>query len=306
MIFISIPPLTPARLISAWAARQKVPVVADIIDPWPDALFMREKGLKALLFRALVMPLSAKLKRTLSAVSGVTAISRVYLEWARGKVPGSVPGAFFYPAVRFREIQAQLAGSAGASGENAAGANGELSIIYAGSLESSYDIPAIIGASQIMEKKHPGRTRFIIAGKGSQEELVRSAVERSTNLEYVGRVGSEELLELFSTCQVGLIQHKPGATQTVTYKLFDYLGAGLTVINSLKSEMVKIIHEHRVGFNHRPGDAGALAERLERFLEDPELLAEYRKNALQLTAEQGDAGVVYDRLAQFLEQVSSS
>ena len=308
VIFISIPPLTPARRITSWAAGQRIPVVVDIIDPWPDAFFRRVKGFRAPLYRIMVFPLSLKLRGILAGISGVTAISREYLDWARQRVPGpgrnSLPGGVFYPAVRFSEIRERLSALGAVPGNGQGTGEETLGLIYAGSLESSYDIPAITGAAEILETRYPGRTRFVIAGKGSQESLVRSAGQRLANLEYAGRVGQEELLSLFSRCQVGLIQHRPGATQTVTYKLFDYLGAGLAVINSLQSEMVEIIRDHGVGMNHEPGNPEALAGCVERFLDDPGLLGQCRSKALELTAARGDAPVVYGELARFLERVA--
>lgn len=302
LIFISLPPLSPVQKIATWARKQKIPVVVDIIDPWPDAFYTREKGMKAVLFKVLMLPFILKLHRILHQVTGITAISKTYVNWARSKTGNQIPGASFYPAVRFREIQEQLS----ATSQGARQENGILRVIYAGSLESSYDIPTILRASEILHAKHPGRIQFIIAGKGSQEELIRRAMKDLPNLEYRGRVDQQELLQLFSRSHVGLIQHKPGATQTVTYKLFDYLGAGLPIINSLKSEMAEIISENGVGFNHEPGDAGALASGVEQFYSDRKLLREFRENALKYTSEKGDAEVVYGELTRFLEEMNSN
>jgi glycosyltransferase involved in cell wall biosynthesis len=93
-------------------------------------------------------------------------------------------------------------------------------------------------------------------------------------------------------------------TQTVTYKLFNYLSAGLPVLNSLQSEMVDIIRDNEVGLSNREGDVGKLVENIERFLQDEALLKQYKENALALTAREGDAPVVYERLVQFLEAVA--
>jgi len=68
---------------------------------------------------------------------------------------------------------------------------------------------------------------------------------------------------------------------------------------------VEIISEHGVGMNHQPGSPEALAGCVERFLDDPGLLGQCRKKALELTAARGDAPVVYGELARFLERVAA-
>jgi glycosyltransferase involved in cell wall biosynthesis len=93
-------------------------------------------------------------------------------------------------------------------------------------------------------------------------------------------------------------------TQTVTYKLFSYLGAGLPVLNSLQSEMVNIVIDYEVGLNNKEGDYQTLAANIEFFLQNPDKLATYKANALQLTALKGDTKIVYDNLVDYLERIA--
>ena len=302
IILISLPPLSSADKLSSWAKKQGIPLVVDIIDPWPDALFTRLLGWKSLLYRVLAIPLGVKLKRILKKVSGITAISSAYIDWARTKSRHQKPLNFYYPAVKFKDIQEQLSEISKVEVRD----NHVLNIVYAGSLESSYDIPTILEASQILETKHPGKTRFHIAGKGSQEDLIRSSLSKMPNLSFVGRLGRKDLIRLFYHADIGLIQHVKGATQTVTYKFFDYLGAGLPVINSLKSEIQDLILENKVGFNHEPGDALELAHCVEHFITDKQLLTSYKQNALKVTSQLGDSDVIYGKMIIFLEQIFQS
>ena len=91
-----------------------------------------------------------------------------------------------------------------------------------------------------------------------------------------------------------------GATQSVTYKLFDYLSAGLPVLNSLMSEMATLISQHEVGLNNQPGDAQTLARGIMQYLDVPGMLERQKANALAFTAAEGDNEVVYGRIVTFL------
>ena len=99
-------------------------------------------------------------------------------------------------------------------------------MLYAGSLASSYDIPTILKAAEILEIKYPQKTEFVITGNGSQKYLIQEAEKRLKNVRYLGWVSKEELMKQYFLADLGLMQHKNSFTQTVTSKFFRYLGAG--------------------------------------------------------------------------------
>jgi len=300
VVFVSMPPLSAAERVVAWGKTHGVPVVIDIIDPWPDSFIkdVPEQGKEAA--RLALTPFYHRLKKFLRNCSGLTAISKGYLDWALAFYPDVPYKAYFYPAADLQEVQNSIR----AYQREMDCSEDVLRLIYAGSMASSYDIPSILKAAEQMHKRHPGRTEFVIAGTGPQRPLVEEFLQRLPNLKYLGWVGKEELRRQYAQCDLGLIQHMNSLTQTVTYKLFNYLSAGLPVLNSLQSEMVDIIRDNEVGLSNKEGDVKKLVENIERFLKDKALLEQYKENALELTAREGDAPVVYERLVEFLEAVA--
>ncbi len=301
IIYISLPPLSTVQAICKWAKEHNIPVVVDIIDPWP-AVFLKAfptpvKGAG----KILLSPFYKKLSYILNNCAAVTAISKQYTDWTTTFYNKPRPTAYFYPAIQFAEVKEAFKALATTTPKP----TDKLRIIYAGSLASSYDIPTILGAAAIIEQKYPGKTEFLIAGTGTQEDLVKAKEKELSNIKYLGWLGQDQINTQFYLADIGLTQHVPGATQSVTYKLFDYLGAGLPILNSLVSEMAAIIEDNKVGFNNISGDPASLAQNVERFLTDPSLLPAYKSNALKLTAEQGDAQVVYSKLVHFIEQFAA-
>lgn len=300
VIFVSMPPLSVADRVTNWAAARGIPVILDVIDPWPDSFIkdvpMQLKGAA----RWAILPFARKLKRALRNCAGLSAISREYIKWALSYADNKdLRTAYFYPAVDFagiREELDQLRRSNVPTGD-------KLRLIYAGSLASSYDIGCILEAARRLHQQYPGRTEFVIAGTGPQEAEIEKFRDLP-NLAYLGWLQREELIRQYYLSDLGFIQHKNSLTQTVTYKLFSYLSAGLPVLNSLQSEMVEIIEEHEVGLNNKEGDVAQLVRNIEVFLRDSAKLEQYKKNALRLTAEQGDVVVVYDRLVSYLEEIA--
>jgi len=81
----------------------------------------------------------------------------------------------------------------------------------------------------------------------------------------------------------------------VTYKLFEYLAAGLPVVCSLDGEMGEMIRREEVGVSYRAGDAADLARVLGRLAADREELARMATRARRLAEASGDARRVYGR-----------
>jgi glycosyltransferase involved in cell wall biosynthesis len=185
-----------------------------------------------------------------------------------------------------------------------------LRIIYVGSLGSSYDIPVIVKAAAVLDEKYPNKTEFIIAGAGPQANIAKDYEKKLNNLKFLGRISDEELMRQYYLSDLGLLQHKNNLTQTVTYKLFSYLSAGLPILNSLQSEMVDIIESNKVGMNNTNGDVDALVGNIESFLFDREKLNRYKRNSVDLTRRKGDSAKVYseliDLMESFAEKVSTS
>ena len=300
VIFASMPPLSSAERVVRWGKANDVPVITDIIDPWPDSYIKDVPSFLKPAARLVIRPSYSKLRQILENSTAVTSISNGYLEWAKKNCKAIPRTACFYPALDLESIQESIQKYRKAEQRN----NEVLRIIYVGSLGSSYDLPAIVEAAEVMQQKHPGRTQFVVAGSGPQKELVEEYADKLENLSYLGWISDEELLRQYALSDVGLIQHKNNLTQTITYKLFSYLSAGLPILNSLQSEMAAIIRENGVGFNNNNGDVAALVQNIERFMEDRDLLTRYKENALALTREKGDSAAIYGEMLELFADVA--
>lgn len=299
-IVISLPPINTVVEVCKWAKLNNVSVIVDVIDPWPD-VFLNVVPDKLRIFAKLfLIPFYRKLNYIFNNCDGITAISDAYVQWALIFSAQRKPHKCFYPAIQSEEISNAVKKYEKSIVKN----ENILRVIYAGSLASSYDIPTILAAAEIIEQKYPGQTEFAIAGAGPQEAIIYQKMQRLPNIRFLGWLGQDDLYREFFLSHVGLIQHVLGATQSVTYKLFDYLSFGLPILNSLESEMAKIITDHEVGFNNNSGDPVALAMNIEKFINNKGLLQKYRNNAIQLSAVKGDASIVYDELIQFIETLA--
>jgi glycosyltransferase involved in cell wall biosynthesis len=294
-IMIAFPPISLAEKVTEWAANNGIPCIVDIIDPWPDVFSEHLTYLPDLLFS----PLRSGVKKTMQRVSAVTAISNQYIDWAKSYHSDIPNSACYYPAVQLNEMQKELEEAS----EKVKKDPETFTVIYAGSLGHSYDIGTILKAAELLDNNNH-KIRFIIAGDGPQKKNVEAYQKEHHNLEYVGRVPKKVLMEYYYLADLGMTQHIKGATQSVTYKLFDLLACGLPVLNSLESEMRDIIVENRVGLHNTPGDSERLAANIQYLYDNESEYKQMKLNAVKLTKQNGDSEQVYAKAVDFLESLA--
>ncbi len=296
VIYIAYPPISLVYEVTKWAEKHEIPVIVDIIDPWPDSYRRKMKFLPKKAQDVLLSTTSKKVKYIFKTASAVCGIAEQRLSWAKTYFSDISRVEYFYPAVYLEEMQGTLSEI-----REKEKAQGKFSVIYAGSLESSYDIPTILKAAELLEKKEP-EIEFVIAGRGLQKDIIEKYVTKHRNVRYIGRVPKDELMREYARADLGLIQHHKNATQTVTYKLFDLLGSGLPVMNSLESELNDIVLKNKVGLFNEPGNYEKLAENISYCFNNRNELKRMKERAVATTAELGDAKSVYGRVVNLIEE----
>lgn len=302
VILLAYPPISIANEITRWAKKKAIPTVLDIIDPWPDILNKNRKGIFGIMPSFVMAPLKRKIKRIFSDATAISAISKKYIIWGSGYNDKHANCPWFYPAVNLTAIQNDINSISKTLMKNPQ----EFRVIYAGSLAVSYDIITILQAAEILHTKLGDKIQFIIAGKGIQDAAVKKYVERFNNLQYLGWLTKDQLLNEYYKSTLGLAQYSLGSTQTVTYKLFDLLSFNLPILNSLPGEMNDIILDNKVGLFNKPGDAQKLADNIELLYNDRVLLNELQKNCHEVTAKLGDSKVVYKEMIDYLTTIAGN
>ncbi|MEL7222983.1 MAG: hypothetical protein AAGJ93_16795, partial [Bacteroidota bacterium] len=156
-IFISMPPLSTIHYVSKWGKKNKVPVTIDIIDPWPDSFIKDVPATIKPLARLAIYPYYRMLSNSFNRSKRVTAISKGYLQWASTFFGPGIKSDYFYLAADLDEVRS-FADKVN-QGEKKDHPE-DIRLIYAGSLASSYDLPCILEAAEILSQQYPGRTKL--------------------------------------------------------------------------------------------------------------------------------------------------
>lgn len=149
--------------------------------------------------------------------------------------------------------------------------------IYAGSLGPSYDITTVINCAK-MANSRDSKILFLIAGAGPQMELVKEACEINPCIEYLGILRPEELIPVYSKCDVGLCTYAEYSTVDMPDKFYDYCAAGMAIVNSLHGEVNYYIESNNLGLQYEAGNPDSLYNCLIE-IRKPNRLSIYKRNS---------------------------
>ncbi len=297
-VISTFPTVISNVLISKECGKRGIPFVMDIIDPWPDSFHgvARNIWIKRLI-KLITYPQKWLVLTGIRNVDFIIGLSQEYADWGKQlKLKSSTEYLCVYPGVNLdysREIlkKGEL--------QNSYAKEAEVELIYLGSLSDTYDIPCILSAARSLNiPKYMGKIKFHIVGSGNQAQKIKEFISNNElkNIVYHGRLEDSELMPLMSKCDIGLIQHKSDASQSITYKPFTYLGYGLVLINSLWSEVREMIESYEIGFTHHPSNSDELVEIVLKYAENPDLLRVQKLNAIKCATEIGDNTKNYSEL----------
>jgi glycosyltransferase involved in cell wall biosynthesis len=223
----------------------RVPVIADLIDLWPEADTAQRGGLGAALRSLVYGALIASRGLRLRCYAATSFVARTYAQ--RLARPDAEAPVFYWGS------QLTPNGPAETSAQQAVA-------IYAGSLGVGYDIATMLEAAAIVHRKG-ARLRIVIAGDGPKREDVLRAQAQGT-VEYLGQLDREQLIAAYQKADIGLLAYQAGSQVAMPIKFYDCLNFGLVVVSSLTMEAQEIIAEKKIGVSYTPGDAKDLAAKL--------------------------------------------
>ncbi len=295
LIYQAFPPISSAYLVSDYAVKNNIPLVIDIIDPWPDAFLNILPAVIKNPSKLLLNNLYAKVRSVFNRCQAVFSISQTYVVWAKKFAAGrELTTGIFYPAVDTSLYNLN-------EKENEP-VNTPVKFIYAGTLGAYYDVETIIDAARHYTG---GEAEFIIAGDGPKRKKLEAKARGLPHVKFTGWLSARELNRELVNSDIGLAAYTRKSTQTVTYKLFDYLAAGLPIISSLPGEMQIIIEENGLGFYYKSEDPESFYQCIDKVVGmNPDERREMRSRASGFAHRHGDTKIVYKRLTEKLEEIA--
>ncbi len=178
--------------------------------------------------------------------------------------------------------------------------------VFTGAHGQANGLDAVLDAAS--ELKRRGRSDIILAfigdGKKKPGLMERARREQLDNCRFYGLMPKIQLNQVIACADAGLmiLANVPAFYYgTSPNKFFDYLAAGLPVVNNYPGWLADLIKGQRCGVAVPPSDASALAEALCQLADNPEMRRDYARNARRLAEKKFDRVAMADRFVDWLE-----
>ena len=162
-------------------------------------------------------------------------------------------------------------------------------ILFLGTIEPRKNIEGLLRAFELFGKDFPEYQLLIAGAKGWKNKHILEAIEKTSNVQYIGYVPSEDKAALYTGASVFVY---PSLYEGFGFPVLEAFAAGTPVITSSRSSLPEIAGDAAYFIN--PYNTFEIVEGLKRIVTDPDLshllvqkgFLQIQKFSWQKTAEQ--------------------
>ncbi len=185
---------------------------------------------------------------------------------------------------------------------------GDLLALFAGTHGEANGLDAVLHTAAVLKSRNRNDIKFVLVGGGKLKPALqkRAAEEGLGNVLFLDPMDKANLAQLMAGSDIGLqcLANIPAFQYgTSPNKFFDYIAAGLPVVNNYPGWVADMITEQKCGYVVPPDDPDAFADTLETAQMEKVELATKGERGLELARQKFDRA----KLAQkWLEWVSGA
>lgn len=167
-------------------------------------------------------------------------------------------------------------------------------------------LDAILAGAAELKRRGNARIKFLLIGDGSEKPrlMAQAAAGGLDNIVFHPSIPKTQLAAITASLGCGLmfLDNIPAFYRgTSPNKFFDYLAAGIPVVNNYPGWLAEMITEAQCGAVVPPGDPAALADALEAMAADPDACRRMGTNARKLGEERFSREALAAQFREFLE-----
>lgn len=175
----------------------------------------------------------------------------------------------------------------------------DLMAIFTGTHGIANGLDAVLDCAEELKSRQRDDIKLVLVGQGKlKSKLVKQAKElQLNNVIFHDPVDKHKLSGLMANADLGLqiLANVPAFYYgTSPNKFFDYISAGLPVINNYPGWLADLIQSNKCGFYVPPSKPKEFADVLEKVADDRNILISMRENSLNLAESQFNRKVLAD------------
>lgn len=184
----------------------------------------------------------------------------------------------------------------------------DLMAIFTGTHGLANGLNAVLDAAVELKKRQRTNIKLVLVGDGMQKKaLLERAVElQLDNVIFHDPVNKTKLAGLMASADIGLqiLANVPAFYYgTSPNKFFDYISAGLPVLNNYPGWLAELITKEQCGFAVPPENPQAFADALEQAANQRERLIEMGRNGQQVAREQFNRSILSQKFSDWVTGV---
>ena len=186
----------------------------------------------------------------------------------------------------------------------------DLMAVFAGTHGMANGLDAVLDSAAELKRRGRFDIKLVLIGQGKLKAGLQARVTREglDNVVFHGPVNKAKLAGLMAATDLGLqiLANVPAFYYgTSPNKFFDYIAAGLPVLNNYPGWLAEMITEHRCGFAVPPDNSVAFADALEQAAVDRDALKAMGQRGRALAETQFDRIKLADRWVDWVTGVKA-
>lgn len=186
--------------------------------------------------------------------------------------------------------------------------SGDLLALFAGTHGIANGLEAVLDAAAELKRRGRSDIKLLLVGQGKLKDALQERVarEKLDNVVFHDPVNKTRLAGLMAGSDLGLqtLANIPAFYYgTSPNKFFDYISAGLPVLNNYPGWLAGMIRDHQCGFAVEPEDLHAFADALEQAADDRIALKAMGRRARELAEREFNREQLGNRFVEWLEGV---
>lgn len=309
ILLTSIPSVELSQEVLRYADKNKIPIVLDIRDLWPDVFVELLPKYLFWLVKLITMPMKRRLIDVCSKATAISGITDEFINWGimHSNRKRSNNDICFPMAYMKEDINDEKKNDSYLFWEKLGVEQNDkfLNVVFLGTFTKSFEFETIFSAAKILKDKE-AKVRFIFCGTGTKEKKVSQLCEELSNCIFAGWVNASQIKVILELSDVGLapyIQAK-NFVENIPNKPAEYLSENLLIATSLeKGKLCELISSRDCGLSYGR-DAQKLASFLDNLSHDEAERKKLVKNAENAFSNELDGKKTYNSMVKYLEKLS--
>ena len=183
--------------------------------------------------------------------------------------------------------------------------------VFTGTHGIANGLNAVLDAASILKARKRDDIVLLFVGDGNMKEklMARASRENLNNCRFLAPIPKKQLNQLISAVDMGMmvLANVPAFYYgTSPNKFFDYISAGLPIINNYPGWLADLIKENECGIVIPPDNAETFADALERLADNPLLRQQYGVNARKLAEMKFSREELANQFVRYLELINQN